>query len=222
MTPTSPSGDKSTRGVPILPQISSTSNATSSWSVTRAIGNKRYEIAGLEIGARANLDSAVYPGLERLVGVFLTSHPYDGTLVTSGCAQGRVKAAESVQILPKRGATFPAVRAIAIASHEHNHAQRCCFWLVTKIVLKPQILRNKRRNFVSTCESRLNLAASLPEAAHPFCAVDYLPDNNQVDREDDESRQKTDREHYSVLLEIGQCDESDENSKKDVAQRNRS
>src|SRR5208282_796018 len=148
--------------------------------------------------------------------------PIPWNLVTSGCAQGRVKAAESVQILLKRGATFPAVRAIAIASHEHNHAQRCCFWLVTKIVLKPQILRNKRRNFVSTCESRLNLTASLPEAADPFCAVDYLPDNNQVDREDDESRQKTDREHYSVLLEIGQCDEGDEKSKKDVAQRNRS
>ncbi len=81
MTPTSPSGDKSTRGVPVLTQISSTSNATSSWSVTRAIGNNRYEIAGLEIGARSNLDSAVYPGLERLVGVFLTSHPHDGTLL---------------------------------------------------------------------------------------------------------------------------------------------
>ena len=88
---------------------------------------------------------------------------------------------------------------------------------MTKIVLKPQILRNKRRDFASTCESRLNLTASLPEAADPFCAVDYLPDNNQVDREDDESHQKTDREHYSVLLEIGQCDESDEKSKKDVA-----
>src|SRR5208282_268615 len=86
--------------------------------------------------------------------------PIRWNLVTLGCAQGRVKAAESVQILLKRGATFPAVRAIAIASHEHNHAQRCCLWLVTKIVLKPQILRNKRRDFASTCESRLNLTAS--------------------------------------------------------------
>jgi hypothetical protein len=49
---------------------------------------------------------------------------------------------------------------------------------------------------------------------NPSCAVDHLPDHPQVNRKDDESRRVTDREHHPILFEIGERDESDQNSRR--------
>ena len=50
---------------------------------------------------------------------------------------------------------------------------------------------------------------NLPEAADPFRAEHRLPERQQRDGQRDESRQQSDRERESVLLEIGQRDQSD-------------
>ena len=54
---------------------------------------------------------------------------------------------------------------------------------------------------------------------NPFCAADNLPNHPEVDRKDDDSRQKTDREHDAVLLQIAQRDQSDQNGGKNIAER---
>jgi hypothetical protein len=59
------------------------------------------------------------------------------------------------------------------------------------------------------------------QANNPFCTADYRPDRRNLDHQHDDGGQQANRQQEPILLEIGQRDYADRQSRYHTAKRDR-